>query len=115
MPKLTFYPIGNADCCLIDLEGGEKLLVDYGNMCDPDDPDDKRCNLKESLREDLDACDRNHYEVVTFTHLDRDHFAGFSEFFYLEHAAKYQDDERVQDPHSLGASWTDHGGRLPGR
>ncbi len=96
MPTLTFYPIGNADCCLIDLDSGEKLLFDYGNMSVPDDPSDQRCDLKELLRKDLDASGRNHYEVVTFTHLDRDHFAGFSEFFYLEHAAKYQDDKRAR-------------------
>ena len=29
MHRLTFYPLGNADCCLIDLANGQKILFDY--------------------------------------------------------------------------------------
>ena len=29
MPKLAFFPMGNADPLLIDLAGGEKILFDY--------------------------------------------------------------------------------------
>ena len=28
MHKVTFFPLGNADCCLIDLHGGQKILFD---------------------------------------------------------------------------------------
>ena len=31
MPKLTFYPLGNADTCLIDLADGRKVLFDYAD------------------------------------------------------------------------------------
>ena len=34
--------------------------------------------------------------MVVFTHLDKDHYSGASEFFYLEHAKKYQSEDRVQ-------------------
>ena len=27
MHKLTFFPLGNADSCRIDLEGGEKEMI----------------------------------------------------------------------------------------
>lgn len=100
MPKLTFFPLGNADSCRIDLDGGEKLLFDYANTRCVDDPDDKRVDLPKLLRDDLDAAKRTppnrRYEVVTFTHLDNDHICWASEFFYLRHAKKYQDDERVK-------------------
>ena len=100
MPKLTFFPLGNADSCRIDLDGGEKLLVDYANTRCVDDPEDKRADLPKLLRDDLDAAKRTppnrRYEVVTFTHLDNDHICWASEFFYLRHAKKYQDDERVK-------------------
>ena len=33
-----------------------------------------------------------HFDVVAFTHLDRDHYAGATEFFYFEHTKKYQGD-----------------------
>jgi hypothetical protein len=100
MPKLTFFPLGNADCCRIDLSGGEKLVFDYANTRCADDEEDKRADLPALLREDLDSAKRRppnrYYEVVAFTHLDDDHICGSSDFFYLRHAKKYQDDERVK-------------------
>ena len=32
--KLTFYPLGNAETCLLELENGGKLLFDYAAMND---------------------------------------------------------------------------------
>ena len=94
--KLTFYPLGNADCCLIDLENGQKILFDYANVRNSDDDDDLRIGLPEKLREDLEEAEKDTYDVVAFTHADEDHIKGFSEFFYLEHAQKYQDDDRIK-------------------
>ena len=73
MAKVTFFPIGNADCTLIDLEGGDKVLFDFADMRNPDDEDDKRCDLSQMLRDDLDDSDVDSYRVVAFTHLDEDH------------------------------------------
>jgi hypothetical protein len=96
MPTLTFYPLGNADCCRVDLANDDQLLFDYAAMRDPNDAYDKRCDLPVELRKDLSARKRNGYRVVAFTHLDRDHICGASEFFYLEHAQKYQVGHRVR-------------------
>ena len=96
MTKLTFFPLGNADCCRIDLEDGQKLLFDFAATRDPSDSNDLRIDLPKELKDDLCRADRNHYEVVAFTHLDKDHYTGASEFFYLEHARKYQGPGRVQ-------------------
>ena len=96
MHNLTFYPLGNADCCLIDLDNGQKLLFDYANMRDSNDDDDSRIDLPVALRDDLDAAGKDSYDVVAFTHADKDHINGFSEFFYLEHAKKYQDSDRIK-------------------
>ena len=96
MHKLTIFPLGNADCCRIDLDRGEKVLFDCAATRDPDDKDDKRCDLHRELRDDLEAAGRDYYEVVAFTHLDRDHFIRFSELFYMEHAKKYQNGDRVK-------------------
>lgn len=101
MHKLTFFPLGNADSCRIDLDNGRKILLDYAATRDPDDDDDRRCDLPTLLREDLDQADRNDFDVVVFTHLDEDHYKGASEFFYLEHASKYQSDDRVR----VGELW----------
>ena len=39
---------------------------------------------------------KNSYDVVAFTHADKDHTKGLSEFFYLEHAKEYQDEDRIK-------------------
>lgn len=96
MHKLTFYPLGNADCCLIDLENKQKILFDYADVGDPDDDDDLRIDLPEKLRKDLEEAEKDSYDVVAFTHADLDHIKGFSEFFFLQHAKKYQDDDRIK-------------------
>lgn len=92
---VTFFPIGNADTCRIDLAGGQKLLFDYCNSRDPQDPKDKRIDLAEALRDDLERSDRHHFDVVAFTHLDLDHISGASDFFAFQHDTKLQGNGRV--------------------
>jgi len=95
MAKLTFFPIGNADCCRLDLENGQKILFDYADTRDSSDSSDRRIDLPTELRDDLATANRDSYDVVAFTHLDKDHFARASEFFYLKHAKKYQNEDRT--------------------
>jgi hypothetical protein len=101
MHKLTFYPLGNADCCLIDLDNRQKILFDYADMRDPNNDNDLRIDLPRTLRDDLTAAGKDSYDIVAFTHADKDHINGFSEFFYLEHAKKYQDADRIK----IGILW----------
>lgn len=96
MHTVTMFPLGNADCCRIDLAGGRKILFDYANTRDANDPEDKRVDLEQELRTDLRVAKRDFYDVVAFTHLDTDHFCGATEFFELRHAAKYQGDGRIK-------------------
>ena len=96
MHKLTFYPLGNADCCLIDLDNSQKILFDYADVGNSDEDDDLRIDLPKELRDDLEAAEKDSYDVVAITHADEDHIKGFSEFFYLEHAQKYQGDDRIK-------------------
>jgi hypothetical protein len=81
--KLTFFPLGNADSCLIDLDDGQKLLFDFADVRDPDDDEDLRIDLPAALRDDLRAANRSSFDVVALTQLDRDHINRSSEFFYL--------------------------------
>jgi hypothetical protein len=90
MHKVTFHNLGNADCISIDTASDKKILFDYAHMGDADDDEDLRCNLPAVLREDLG--ERDHYDVVAFTHLDRDHYARATEFFYFGHIKAYQGD-----------------------
>jgi hypothetical protein len=94
--RLTFFPLGNADCCRIDLDNGRQILLDYAAVRDPQDPNDLRCDLTKELRGDLESRKRDYYDVVGFTHLDVDHIHGAPEFFHLEHADKYQGKGRIK-------------------
>src|SRR5438046_10306128 len=96
MHKVTFYPLGNADSYLIELERGKKLLFDYANTRDPENESDRRIDLSAELRTTLEAASRNDLDVVAFTHGDDDHIHGSTEFFYLEHAEKYRSDDRIR-------------------
>jgi hypothetical protein len=105
MAKLTFHPLGNADSILIDLNNGRRILFDYANTRDRDDEDDLRCDLKKELRDDLDGADRDYYDVVAFTHLDWDHYAGATDFFYFNHIRKYQDDVDGKPRTKMNVMW----------
>lgn len=96
LAKLAFHPLGNADTIRIDLRDGRKMLVDYADMLNPADRFDARLNLPAELRRDLRLYQRDHYDVVVFTHLDRDHTCGASEFFWFDHAGAYQGEGRTR-------------------
>lgn len=96
MHTITFYPLGNADSIKIDLANGRSLLFDYANTRDPDDKDDRRIDLAAQLQTELSKAGLKSFDVVAFTHLDDDHVTGAPDFFYLEHASKYQGRGRIE-------------------
>lgn len=96
MTKITLYPLGNADCCLIRLDNDKLFVFDYADMHNPDDSEDKRMPLKEAFDADIGWPKRNYVDVMAFTHGDDDHVCKAPERFWLEHAEKYQGDDRVK-------------------
>lgn len=94
MHTIRFFPIGNADSCLIELQNGRRALFDFADMRNPDDGFDLRCDLEKELRDCLG--DDKEIDVVAFTHFDRDHCHRAKEVFHLDHAAKYQGDDRIK-------------------
>ena len=105
MTKLTFFPIGNADTCLIELQDGRRMLVDFADMADKNDKSDKRCDLSALLSDDFEDAEVDEYLIVAFTHLDDDHCHLASEYFWLDHAKVYQGDNRKK----IGTLWVPAG------
>jgi hypothetical protein len=62
--KLTFHPLGNADCTRIDLADGRKILVDYADMRNANDQWDARTDLPTVLKADLRETKRDYYDTV---------------------------------------------------
>ena len=87
MKDITFFPIGNADTCLLTTDDGSQLLFDFAAPKNQGG-EDKRIDLAEELRNRLADSGRDYFDVASFSHLDTDHFSGASEFFHLEHAKK---------------------------
>lgn len=103
MHTVTFHNLGNADCVRINLSNGKKVLFDYANCRNPNDASDLKCDLPKELRDDLDG--RDYFDVVAFTHLDKDHYAGSTEFFYFDHIAKHQDDVDGEPRIKMNTMW----------
>ena len=93
MTKLTFFPIGNADTCLIKLQDGKRMLVDFADAADKSCKHD-RCDLAKLLRRDLRKGRKDKYHIVAFSHIDKDHCKGASDFFWFKYAKKYQGGKR---------------------
>jgi hypothetical protein len=96
MHKVRFYPVGNGDTSQIVLVNSKRLLFDFCHRTDGEDPDSPLIDLKKTLCGELKAAKRDYFDVVAFTHGDDDHISNSTEFFWLEHAAKYQDKERIK-------------------
>lgn len=93
---MKFFPTGNADTTLIQLANNQVVLMDYAHMRNENDPFDKRIDLPTAIREAMDEAGQQTFRVVAFTHLDKDHVFRASEFFWFEHAQRYQGGNRMK-------------------
>lgn len=92
--KIIFYPVGNGDTSQIILDNGKRILIDYRHQKQGEDDDAPHIDLKKQLENELSEAKRDYFDVVAFTHGDKDHIANSTEFFELLHSDKYQGDNR---------------------
>ena len=96
MANITFYPLGNADSCLIKTDNGHRIVFDYADKKDRNDKDDKRLPLLEALRDDLGWPENKEVDILAITHGDDDHVNGICDCFYLESNADCQTDDHIR-------------------
>lgn len=96
MHKIIFYPVGNGDTSQIVLANGRRLLFDYRHQKQGEDDDCPNIDLHKRLNEELAEAGQDYFDVVAFTHGDKDHIAHSTEFFELRHSEKYQGEGRVR-------------------
>ena len=101
MHTVKFYPVGNGDCSQIILSNKKRLLFDYCHRRKAEEKDDPQIDLCSALDGELAAARRRGFDVLALTHLDDDHIANSTEFFFLEHAMKYQGEGRKR----IGELW----------
>lgn len=93
---ITMYPVGNGDTTQIILSNSRRLLFDYCRRQNSEDTETPEIDLDARLKGELKKAERDYYDAVAFTHADRDHIQGSTEFFELEYAQKYQGDGRIK-------------------
>lgn len=93
---VSFYPVGNGDTTQIVLSKGRRILFDFCHREKAEDSDTPEIDLKAHLKDDLKKAERDYFDVVAFTHADLDHIQGSTDFFELQHAAKYQGNGRIK-------------------
>ena len=96
MHKIIFYPVGNGDTSQIILENGKRILFDFRHQEKSEEEGSKDFNLKKHLKDELSMEKRDYFDVVVFTHSDKDHICKSTEFFELLHASKYQGNGRFK-------------------
>lgn len=79
---LTFFPVGNGDMTLIQLDNGQTILIDC-NICQSTDRDamDIADELKKRLKRDAQG--RLYVSAMQLSHPDRDHCSGLEEHFHM--------------------------------
>ena len=96
MHQVLFYPVGNGDTSQIILENGKRILFDFRHLKKAEDESEPHIDLHTRLKDELKKASRTSFDVVAFTHGDKDHIANSTEFFELQHAAKYQGEGRIK-------------------
>lgn len=96
MHKIVFYPVGNGDTSQIILENEKRLLFDYRHIKKTQEGNGPEINLKDRLKDELKKAKKDAFDVVAFTHGDKDHIENSTEFFELLHAEKYQGEGRIK-------------------
>ena len=99
--KVIFYPVGNGDTSQTILHNGRRILFDFCHRDKAEDDDTPEIDLKKQLRDELKDAKRDDFDVVAFTHADKDHIQGSTDFFWLQHAEKYQGKDRIK----IGELW----------
>ncbi|PSU01003.1 ComEC/Rec2 family competence protein [Photobacterium iliopiscarium] len=96
MATIKFYPVGNGDTSLITLQNNKHILMDYRQHSSATDSTKPHFDIATDIKSILADAKKDSIDVLAFTHADLDHIEGSTEFFYLEHANKYQDSGRIK-------------------
>lgn len=95
MHSVIFYPVGNGDTSLIQTENNKFILMDFYQTSNSTDSEKPEYDISDALRKKLKNEKKSSIDIVVFTHADKDHINGSTDFFQLEHASKYQGGDRI--------------------
>jgi len=88
-PKVTFFPVGNGDMTLIELDSGRKILIDINIRKPAEGIPDVATDLRDRLKTDEKG--RPYVDVMVLSHPDQDHCRGLEEHFHMGPLDDYSD------------------------
>jgi hypothetical protein len=93
--SVTFFPVGNGDMTLIQLDNDQTVLIDIHVRSAADDPDDEMPDVMTDLRGKLkrDELGRLYVDAFLLSHPDKDHICGLEEHFHLGPPSDWDEDE----------------------
>lgn len=107
--KITFYPVGNGDCNLIELSDGIKMLVDCNFTQDAEDSATETFDVFNDLVSNKLSTKFGmpFLDAFVLTHPDQDHCRGFASKFYLKnpHDTTPTKEEKDSDLMVIGDLW----------
>jgi len=107
--SLKFYPVGNGDCCLVNIGGvNKKMMFDCNFRQNAENEDDEMYDVFEDLISN--ELTTKKYELpfldaFLLTHPDEDHCRGFEEKFFLGDPNDINDFDKKSDKILIGELW----------
>lgn len=94
--NLTFFPVGNGDMSLINLDNGQNILIDINIRSAADDPDDDTFDVATDLKNRLprDSEGRMYVDSFLLSHPDSDHVTGLRNHFHLGPPENFPEDKK---------------------
>ena len=90
---ITFFPVGNGDMTLIQLESGRSVLIDINIRASTEDGvRDVLADLRARLKKDGKG--RHYVDAMLLTHPDQDHCRGMVDHFHMGPLADYPEPRR---------------------
>jgi hypothetical protein len=98
--KITFYPVGNGDCDLIEFANGTKMMIDCNFRSASEEEDNDQYDVVSDLLDNKLTTKKHGLPFLpTFvlTHPDEDHCRGFEDKFFIDKNPEVEKDKPSQE------------------
>jgi hypothetical protein len=105
--QIKYYPVGNGDTTLLNLQDGTTILVDCNiREKSKDENDETSFHVKDDLLKSIKKKNENPFiDVFILTHPDVDHCRGFESNFYQGNPDNYEEKHRKKEEIIIGELW----------
>lgn len=105
---ITFYPVDNGDCNLIEIAHGPKIMWDcrLRDAAENEEDESKFNVLQDLLDNKLETRNELPFlDAFVLSHADKDHCHGFEKNFYLGNPTEISDDDIREQKILIGELW----------